>query len=344
MKHLSILILGAMLCAGITGCQEDSQSVSTSDPSFGVKPGSGGGGGNASPAIVYSIQEFSKGKQKYNLQVCDADGANQTTIVYGADELTRYWGQPTWSGTANAISYIVSDTGRTTCTLKTVGVSVVGGKATAGTTTTLLTVSRAGDHKAMAGGIWSPTAGEIAYSLQDANTGTVFTRKSDIYVIPSSGGTPELIYSTAPGTSVYHMSWNSAGTKLALLEWEMTGDAPLTWTSYIKIIDRSTGAVDQTINISDLGMNSPSSMGWSRSGLNTIAFYNNTGTVGIYTIDLDNPASVSLVQASAYYPAWSPDNSKLIYYSSGGLTAETLSSGATTTLVPKYVTLPFWKP
>jgi Tol biopolymer transport system component len=193
----------------------------------------------------------------------------------------------------------------------------------------------------MAGGIWSPTASEIAYSLQDANTGTVLTRKSDIYVIPSGGGTPELIYTSAPGTSIYHISWNYAGTKLVLLEWECTDDAPLTWTSHITVIDRSTGAVDQTVNISDLGLTNPSFIGWSRSGLNTVAITNNNT---IYALDLSNPGSVSQLQSSAYYPAWSPDNSKLIFTSGSNLVAKTLASGTLTTLVSKYVTLPFWKP
>lgn len=325
----------------MSSCQDDGQSAANSDPSFGVKPGAGGGAGNASPEIVYAVYELSKGKYKYNLQVCDADGGNQTVVVGPLDN-TRFWGQPTWSGAGDAVSYIIADADRNVCTLKTTAINVVNGKPVAGTTNTLLTVSRSSDQKAMAGGVWSPTANEIAYSLQDGATIPFASRKSDIYVIPSSGGTPQLIYTTPAARSVYHMSWNADGSKLAVLEWEYLTETPLTYNSYIKIIDRSTGAVEQTVDLTSLGISVPSFIGWSRSGLNQIAVMSNSGSVGVHTIDLDNPGSTTLIQANVNYPAWSGDNSKLLYCGNG-LIAETLSNSTTTTLIAKNVTLPQWK-
>jgi Tol biopolymer transport system component len=333
-------LCAAALTIVVGGCEAPS-TVTSSDPTYGAKSS-----GSASPAILYVSQESVKGKSLYTLSVCDADGTDATILITGSNAVTRYWGQPTWSGDASKISYIESDTGRTSCSLKTASVSLVNGKPTAGTPTTLITVSKSANNKVMAGGIWSPTEDEIAYSLQDHGVGTFYTRQSHIYVIPSGGGTPEPVYTSPAGSSIYHISWNAAGTKLVLLEWEGVDDDPLTVNNHIKVIDRSTGNVDQSFNLNDFGLTNCSFMQCSKSGENSIAI-NHTGTnSAIYTIDLDNPTSATLVQSAAGYPTWSPDNSKLAYRtlsSSGYITTETLSSGATSNILFKGATLLHWK-
>ena len=339
MKNLAKFLLGALLCVGVSSCEDNSQLTSSGDPSYGAKPGSGT---PADPAIVFQGFNTSKGRSRNALFVCDANGANPTVMVVAPSQIHKYWGQPTWSGDASAISYIEADTGRSECNLKTTQISVVAGKATAGTTATLLTVSRANDSKVMAGGIWSPTANEIAYSLQETG-GTYLTRNSEIRVIPSGGGASELIYSSPDGTSIYHMAWNADGSKIVVVEWKITSDSPLAWEYWIKVIDRATGNVEQTISADDLGLTNCTSITCSRAGLNSLAITNNAD-VSVYTIDLNNPTAATLVQSSALYPSWSPNNEQLLYRDySGGMVTETLSSGARTTILQTNVSVPYWK-
>ncbi len=348
MKHLSIFVLGALLCAGLVGCQEDSQSISSSDPSFGAK---GGASATPSPEIVYWRYDYIKGKSLPCLGVCDSTGSHATNVLAFAQG-TNFWGQPTWSPDGGSVAFIDGGSNRDACALKTMTVGVSAGKVVGGTPQTIRSVSVANDKKVMAGGIWSPTNDEIVYSLQDRTGDSKLNVVTHIYAIPAGGGASDLVYQTAPGGSVYHMTWNADGTKLAVLEWEVDQNDSTQIDHIIRVIDRANGTVDKSIDASTFGFSATSliDLAWARAGSSILAFANAVGSaVSVYTTDLSsaNP-SATLVSSDARYPSWSPTNYKMVYrvWGSGSpnMSGRVMHTGTTSVLLDGQIYNPFWKP
>jgi hypothetical protein len=309
MKKLSILMFCAVLFASLSSCEE-STTATSSDPSFGANPHGGGGTTtNANPEILYTVLESAKGKFYHRIGVCNADGTNGANLVNigsAANATIHYHGTPCWSGDGSAFAYVESDAARSVSYLKTSAISVVDGKPVASNITTIKTISIASDSAAIGGGVWSPTANEIAYSVQDRSM-PYTNRYSEIRVMSSIGGSDQLLYTSELGKSIFWMSYSPDGSKIAFVEWSISSTNTVT-ANVIKIMDRSTGAIDRVIDTYESGSQSVD-IEWSRNGTNKLSYYNSG--IGTYIYNLDNSSKTKF--ATGRYGTWSPNNDRMAY-------------------------------
>jgi len=145
---------------------------------------------------------------------------------------------------------------------------------------------------------WSPAGGEIAV--------TAHSPAYAICVVDEWGQAGlEVVYVAPDGSNLSSLAWNSDGTKIAFSERNSDDITELV------IIDRFTGVEEERFppgNLEGFG-----SLDWARSGDPRIAF--STGSPRqdswVYTIDSTTGSVVPVVQGRS--PAWSPDNSQLIF-------------------------------
>ena len=271
-----------------------------------------------------------------NLMVMNADGSNQTVIATGDNAYSIKY--PSWSPDANSIVFCGTIGGLTGMWI--VGVSIVNGKIT-GSIPQRVTINLTGNP---AWTKWSPVGDQIVFI-----NGAPHVDDPNIYLISSTGGTPTVVYTAATTgppspTSAFCESptFNPDATKLVFEEISDGINAPRN----LNVFDRGTKTVTTVVL---LGTSSGTAVGikWSRNG-DRIAYGYSSSSIGyaIYTVTLTSNAT-PLYLFAGYYPTWSPDDSKLAYYSpaihadKAGIYSYTFSTGTRQRLADG--TMPDWR-
>ena len=353
MNLYSSAMASLVLCiALLMSCSSETPTSSTTDQKLETIQAKGGGGGSTpNPAIVYSagvLQKVNTGTYKYYIKVMDADGQNQTSLleVDGGAE-------PCWSNTGSVICYRSANSNSTVGSIKkfTLGAST-NGTPVAGTVSTVYTWS-ASDSITVSGHKWSSSASEIVFTTTQINQSIAQAdRVSTVYVVSSSGGTPEEIYSSTDDT-FSRPTWSPDGSSIAVVTRNKS-----TAVASIKILNRNSPP-EVLVDYPGEGPNNIGyGMEWSRSGSNTLAFFmrpNSSSPFAVYVQDASetsfSPTLAFELPSNTYTigggPSWSPDNSKIVI-GWGGIKVITLSSGVLTTLAANttsgFASQPHWKP
>ncbi len=229
--------------------------------------------------------------------VMNDDGSNVRSLVRG-----NGWWEPSWSPDAGAIAFgriidlwRVNSDGSGAVMLSNPG-EVIGYPA------------------------WSPLGHEIAVSSADS---------SQVLAYPALGGPYSVIYSAPTGSEVKgFVAWSSDGTRLAVVEHATSG------SDSIKIVDRATGAVLQTLV--DGVFQYINDVDWARLSEDTLAFSAAPAGQGsfrtIYVVDLATGQPQPLLAEFADNPSFSPDNTWLVYGASGTIKKIELATGRTVSL------------
>jgi hypothetical protein len=330
---LSLLALWACVLSSCTDTPLSStDSASTNDISKGPSVLVS----NANPAIVF-VGSASTGKKASPypaIMVVDADGSD-VAAIYISQNSSTIFRKPTWAPTGIvtastpwSISFTEQLSGATY--LKRLSVWVENGTVKSSTPTTLASYSSTSD-RAIRLQAWSPstTTSEIVYT----EVATDGSGAGKLLAIPASGGTPVELLSRATG----QLAWNADGSKLAFNEPSSSGGAQIT------IIDRNSPSTQRSILVNQhtvIGY-----IDWSRSGSNQIAYGAATSATNpawyLYTTNVSDaiPSPSQVLSDSQPVagtdPAWSNDNSKLVYRngSGAGLKTVTLSTGVIATLM-----------
>jgi Tol biopolymer transport system component len=238
----------------------------------------------------------------------NADGSNRAEVVAGS--MTR----PSWSPDGRRIAFLGSVNG-VSGGIWTVDLSVVNG-VTTGTNIHQIGVNLPNQPGTVS---WSTVENLLAFQAG----GRLFTISST-----STDSTATLILDDLPNHA-NQPNWSPDGSKLAFIDRSSSGQFSL------ETINLSTKEVITVVPFCDCFMRYPN---WSRHG-DRIAFgYSTDGgvTMSIYTATPTTSATLVHVLDQADGPAWSPDDSELVFYSpiNDGLYIYNFNNGSTTLLAP----------
>ena len=195
---------------------------------------------------------------------------------------------------------------------------------------------------------WKPTGKNLRQILQGSNAITarwspsgdqiLFFSANDgmLYVIPPTGGTPTVVYTSPAGLYPADPDWSPDATKLVF--YERTVASPYLWN--LKVYNLNTKEVTAVVPPSSAQLSCPA---WSRSGDRIAYWKNSSAGRAIYTVTpTSNPTPVKVIDGGIF-PTWSPDDSKLAYNGSkpAGLDSYTFSNGTNPKLADG--TWPDWR-
>lgn len=247
------------------------------------------------------------------LMVMNADGSNQTVIIQ-VDKFTEA-AEVSWSPDARSIVFDAQIGGVTGIWIT--DVSVVNGKAVG---SNLRLLDPGGGYGWSA---WSPVGDLIVLTHGSGDT-------NGLYVVPPTGGTPTLVYMSAPGFIPTMPDWSPDASKLVFVE-SSTGSSVF---RSLLVFDRVRRQVDTVLSPSDFFVRFPT---WSRGG-DRIAYsgYSGTNPESVYTVAFTGsvtPSAVPIKIIDGRDPAWSPNDSKIAFlggsHRTAGLIAITLATGVT---------------
>jgi Tol biopolymer transport system component len=324
-RSLCFVLLGGALAIG---CEEAPSSVGTSDPSFGAKPGSGGGGSTtpANPELCYVGRSAYKSKSYMTLFVMNADGSNLTPILRRTSTNYAFGGSPTWSPDGGSIAFtLVGDGVNQPDTIKAIDISVDNNGAVVGSNLRTI-VGLSTVNVRIKNPFWSATTGTdvIAYVTDNGTT-------NSLYTVPAAGGASTLI-STIDKAWAGHTNplgtptWNGDDSKLAMIRLGVNNTT-------IMIYNTSTWDYIDSITVAG-GI---AGLEWSRAGSTNSLAYSIAGK--IYYVAPTTGAAPTTNNASGSYPAWAPDNNSMMVVNSSDLyknTAFSASSSYVTAL--SYIT------
>ncbi|HET6511426.1 MAG TPA: hypothetical protein VFH43_04495 [Candidatus Kapabacteria bacterium] len=290
---LTFLALGISL----TACDFDPGSTTTpgQDHDMAVK----GAPAAAAPAIAY-IDASSR------LGVMDSSSTNQT-IVYTPSS-GNWIDRPHWSP-SNSVLWAEYPSSGNTSSIRAADISVSGGVPGASNIRTIL--SESDDTARIRFPTWSSTTStdKIAFAFYRGSSGGV-RRPSYVCTISSDGSGLDTLYTTTAGV-VAGITWNADDSKLAIY---------LSEVGQILILNAATGAVEETIAISDNGnYGGLHSLEWSRSSsINKLMFVLD-GRVQYVTPSTGSSPSTQNVGYGnapitiAQRASWSPNNSGVMF-------------------------------
>jgi hypothetical protein len=307
-----------------SGCQQDTPSIVTSDPSQ-FQPMAKPVPADAHPAWAFPSVTSSRGKTLGTVCVSDVDGTDRAFVDTCSPDGRKSWFH-SWSPTGASLSYVemlplttnswYDGTAWGNYAINAVDVTVTKGVATGSHSRTIYSVTAA-DQLKIVSQAWCPSttgtgAGRIAFMAHSQT-------QSGIFTVPATGGTPTLVYSVAQSNNRLlgnTLTWSNDGNKLAFVQYSGAAVADADIIAEIKIIDL-TGTVVSTL----LGVTPRRIAGlhWSHTGTNKLAFYMTEVPVptnpdfDLYIMDATAGATPTKLVTSAYNPVWSPDNSELVY-------------------------------
>jgi hypothetical protein len=317
-RSLCLLLVGGLFAVG---CAEDFTSVGSSDPSFGVKPGGGGGSTTpADPALTYVGSTTVKGKTYSTLYVMDVDGTHLTNIYRVPSSTMVLYSSPTWSADGSSIVFTQSGNGTSNPdTIKAIDVSVnTSGQVV---TSNIRTISVAPSGVKYKNPFWcSSDVGQIAFTSDETGTNSLWT-------VSTAGGSPTLITSvdkswTGSANPLGTPTWNGDDSRLAMIR---IGSNNTT----IMIFSTSTWEYIDSITVAG----TISGLEWSRAGSTNALAYGVSGK--LYYVEPTTGAIPTTNNAVGNFPAWAPDNSSLMLVSGTNLynnTAHTSSSSLVTSV------------
>ena len=234
--------------------------------------------------------------------VSNADGTNRAAIYSGVKYCPAGLRNPSWSPDGKAIAFRknCNGVGGNEPSLWRIDVSVVNGVPQGSNARRLVTACGAcGDPG------WSPT-GEVIVIGGGGVTGYGTGGAPSIFLVDSTTGAVQTLYTAALGNSIWYSAWSSDGTRLAISEGEAS-----TGRSVIRIVDRANGNVVKTLTPGPLFSPGIWFIDWARQGVDKLAFVDPSSTRSVYTVDIATETYTRIVDGNA--PTWSPDNSKLAF-------------------------------
>jgi hypothetical protein len=319
MKNSIAVLASAALIA--IGCNEAPTASSPDGPMAKTSSST-----PANPALTYQGSVTSKGSTYRTVAVMDADGSHQTSI-YGMDQpLGQYFMEESWSPTGSSICFVqTNDVASTSivASIKAIDVSVnSAGTAVGSNVRTIYNLPTGlGVNQGLA---WSSTTtmGKIAFTTFDPAS-TVRT----LWVIPQAGGAPvkvwecDATYVKPDGSVIGHRqpltspTWSPDDHRLAVVRQDSATTATPDAVSTIMIFNTTDNGSTWTYADSIKFPGSVGSLEWSRNanGINKLAFYNGVDW-SLYYVDPVTGAVPTTNGVKGRFPAWSPDNSALIFH------------------------------
>ena len=273
----------------------------------------------ANPAIAFAIQTGKPYKFTYSLGVMNADGSNQTSLVPSGPAP-----HAAWSPDGHSIAYD-PDIFR----ISRIDISVVNGKPQASAPVALPISHQAFDIA------WSPDPlnDQIAYSWSSPVVGD----PGGLTLAPSHPVTPYVeteIYRTPPNQHVVWIAWNPQATRIAFIQ--RCGTSVAVDSLFILDMTISPAPTATFIRQFQRGV---FGLSWSRTQPDRLALaYPTTATKsGFQPAFLDLTTNTLSNSPAGLGANWSPDDSRLAYYSTSNsgvstVSVVTLSSGATVNL------------
>jgi len=254
------------------------------------------------------------------LSVMNADGSNQTVVVAANKTTSIGAGLPSWSPDAKHIVFGASIAGVTG--LWIVDVSVVNGTPVGGSLHKLqITCPSGASTPGGAGPSWSPNGDVIALVA-----GCVQPWDGNIYVVPATGGTATVAYTSPSGFSPEWPAWSPDGSKLVFVE---RGDTGTTVPRALVVWDLNTSTRTELLSFSTTFF--PKTPAWSNGG----------GQVAYSGVSGNSPEAVFTIAATGGTPVqvglgddptWSADDAKLAFTGTisrkSGVVTLTLTGGA----------------
>ncbi len=320
-----------------SSCSQDEQSLNGPKTVLPLSPSTP----PAQPAVTYIGTTTATIKKViytyYTVAVMDSTDANQRNIVTAAFNNTQgALVSPSWNYNGASIAY--GSLENLAWAIKAVDVSVNSNGVPVGSNVRAIYSLSASDSIYNQGGpAWCATSstGLIAFTrlhIKKSDYGV-----TDLCTIPQSGGTPTVLasYKKLRGTvclGLYeYPTWSPDDSKIAVARQD-TNDH---YT--ILIFNSSTGAAEDSIPISG----SVNKLEWSRTGQNKLLFMstpNSSTPWELYYVTPSTGSTPTTNSVTGFDPAWSPNNSGVMFYSysSSGLAKLQSFTSNSTSLEPGF--------
>lgn len=253
-----------------------------------------GAGSPADPAIAVTLDE--------QLRVMNSDGSNAAT-VYAAEHDLSPVGQPTWSPDGRSIAF------GDLWSLRRIDVIVDQG--TPKGVNSIELVPYVPGIVGCSSSAWSPTGAEIVFAQMYEPEG--------LWSVPAEGGATSVLYTSPAGVRLFWPAWSPDGAYIAFVEQEPDG----TWA--VRVLNRATLEVVTIARHSNVIR----ALDWARTQ-NALAL--DLGG-NVYRLDIGT-GQLDLVIKNASCPAWSPDDSHILFNRSGKLLVLDIGAGKVTSLRP----------